>query len=203
MPIMILKDVDDFLPRHRRPNDWGDPTHDQLYQALAKARTRGAGNPDKPLRELEPLRRAARWISDKEDDESRIEDALTSAANELGGMGAKAVLLLLGLTPETRHREVEVRRALAAEAYDYKDAKTFRVHYEKQLLLTTAMHLLIEGQKGFIEDQRTLLLHEREKLQDDRCALVLQWQDFIEREERLKEAEGKERQTNANSPQTS
>jgi hypothetical protein len=163
------------------PDDWGGATYDDLCQAVAEVRSRGVGNLDEPLLDLEPLLEVARLISQKDDDAARIEDALKRAVNELGGMSAEAVLALLGLTAETRGHNVKFRRKAAAEAYDYKSPESFRAHYEKQLLLATATRLFITAERQFIEEQRAMLLRRMEKLQDERAALIVQHQAFIKK----------------------
>jgi hypothetical protein len=132
-------------------------SHDALYADIAKARTRGVGNVRKPLLDLPSLLRVARLASSKEQDAEKIEDTLERAAKRLGGMSAPAVQALLGLDPETRGREVGVRRMIAAKYYDHKAPDSFRAHYEKQLLMALATELFFFVDKQRIEDQQRRL----------------------------------------------
>jgi hypothetical protein len=135
-----------------------EPSLEELFEELRKARTRGIGNRGKPLVDLAGLLYMARIISAESDDADKIEDALGRAVGRLGGKSTEAVEALLGLAADTQGLLVEDRRKRAAELYDYSGYETFRTRTDPALLLAVANHLQVLAAEQRLTEREARLI---------------------------------------------
>jgi hypothetical protein len=137
-----------------------EPTHEELFEDVAKARSRGVGNREKPLTSLPALLWAARIIGGDEpeiDDDEKIEYALRLAVARIGGKSARAMEALLGLSQQTRGLSAGTRRKKAVEIFE-RSHETFRVRFETPLLMAIATYLRVLVDERCLADREAELM---------------------------------------------
>jgi len=151
-------------------SDVSRPSHDAVYCNLVELRRYGLAS---SLRDgkLDDLLWVVHIISDGSADidsasldgdngdshanAAKIEQALKPAIETLGGRAVNSVMMLFGLTDETRNVYPKQRRELAAAAHTEPgkpamNGESFRSHYQQALLMMVATRLF------FLADERIL-----------------------------------------------